>query len=291
MLEHINARYQTSFRMLGRYPVGESGAFRVVDARGARCVLKWSPYADQLPLIHAAARVTDQLRPLGYPTPRYVLFGSLHEGSFGIQHALPGRPREIAHTETIERLVALNDLQSGRGSWLAEAFPARPTWADEVVRAVTDGYPEYDYCVLQSLITYSATTSNLLEVLQNFVKRHADEVAASPGDDIVHFDFSHANILLLRERVVGVVDWEGVRAGDRLFDLATLLFYTVPVAAVHDRLWQLALERGRPGVLGVYLAHMIVRQVDFSIRHHTAAAVEHWLTCASGLLRNLDTVQ
>jgi hypothetical protein len=27
----------------------------------------------------------------------------------------------------------------------------------------------------------------------------------------------------------------------------------------------------------VYLAHLVVRQVDFSIRHHGPAAIQHWL--------------
>jgi hypothetical protein len=49
------------------------------------------------------------------------------------------------------------------------------------------------------------------------------------------------------------------------------------------------LERGRPGVLGVYLAYMIVRQVDFSIRHHGAAAVDQWLTYARGLVETMET--
>jgi thiamine kinase-like enzyme len=89
---------------------------------------------------------------------------------------------------------------------------------------------------------------------------------------------------------VGVVDWEGVRAGDRLFDLATLLFYTYQIPAVQDWLWKLALARGRPGVLGVYLAHMIVRQIDFSIRHHGTAAVDHWLTYAQGLVATMEAV-
>jgi len=47
--------------------------------------------------------------------------------------------------------VALNDLHVGRGDWLGQAFPSRPPWAKDTVRAVTDGYPEHEYCVLESL--------------------------------------------------------------------------------------------------------------------------------------------
>jgi aminoglycoside phosphotransferase (APT) family kinase protein len=187
------------------------------------------------------------------------------------------------------QLVALNDLQVDCGGWLTDAFPARPTWAEDVVRAVTDGYAQHDYCVLESLTTHSAVTADLLEVLQTFVKRHADEVGVADAEDIVHFDFSPANVLSARGRVVRVVDWEGVRAGDRLFDLATPLFYTYPISDVFDGLWKLALARGKPGVLGVYLAHMLVRQIDFSIRHHGTAAVDQWLTYAQGLVPRMAT--
>jgi hypothetical protein len=115
LVDQINARYGTSFRLSGRYPVGESGAYRLIDSAGTRCVLKWSSRSEHLPLIQAAVKVTDQLRPLGYPTPCYILYGSLAEGAFGVQQALPGRPRPIASPETMQQLVALNDLQVGRG--------------------------------------------------------------------------------------------------------------------------------------------------------------------------------
>jgi thiamine kinase-like enzyme len=116
------------------------------------------------------------------------------------------------------------------------------------------------------------------------VERHADEIDTD-HTDIVHYDFSPANLLLNeQQRVVGVVDWEGVRVGDRLFDLATQLFYAPSDGAVLRRLRRAALERGRRGVLGIYLCHLIVRQVDFSIRHHRPAVVAEWLDHSVGVL-------
>ncbi|MBV9324540.1 MAG: aminoglycoside phosphotransferase family protein [Chloroflexi bacterium] len=124
----------------------------------------------------------------------------------------------------MDQLVSLCDLQSGRGGWLAEVFPTRPTWAEEAVYAVTHGYAEYDYCDMASLQAHSPATNELLRVVQTLVERHADEMDVDHAD-IVHYDFSPANLLLNeQQRVVGVVDWEGVRVGDRLFDLATQLF-------------------------------------------------------------------
>jgi aminoglycoside phosphotransferase (APT) family kinase protein len=108
---------------------------------------------------------------------------------------------------------------------------------------------------VESLRTYSRSTADLLRFLQEFVLQESADAARTLCADIAHFDFSPANVLVDREQITGVVDWEGVHAGDRVFDLATLLFYSTPLAATRDYLWHVALER-RPGTLGVYLAHM-----------------------------------
>ncbi len=288
VLRQINALHGTYFRLRGRYPVGEMGAFGLVDGTGTPFVLKWSPRPAHLALIEAAARATDQLRPLGYPTPTYVLWGAIPRGCFCIQGTLPGRPAALTSLVTVDQLVALSDLQLGRGGWLIEAFSARPRWADEIIEAVTDGFAEQDYCVISSMRSHSPATSELLDVVQGFVEQHADDIS-DDYVDVVHYDFSPANLLLdEQQRVVGVVDWEGVRAGDRVFDLATQMFYATNDGDVQRRLQRAALERGRPGVLGIYLCHLIVRQVDFSIRHHGSAEVEQWLDHASGLLSVLE---
>jgi hypothetical protein len=217
-----------------------------------------------------------------------VLWGILPVGCFGVQRTLLGEPRPLEDPAIVDQLVSLCDLQSGRGAWLAEAFPTRPTWREEVVHAVTHGYAEHDYCDIATLRTYSPATAELLRVVQTFVEQHADEIDTDHAD-IVHYDFSPANLMLdEHQRVLGVVDWEGVRVGDRLFDLATQLFYAASQGEIHQRLLRAALERGRPGVLGVYLCHLIVRQVDFSIRHHQPAVVAEWLAHAARVLDLLE---
>lgn len=82
-------------------------------------------------------------------------------------------------------------------------------------------------------------------------------------------DFTLANVLVDKRAVSGVIDWGGTRSGDRLFDLATLVYYSRGQAA---DLEQYVVERiGHEG-LAVYLAHTAVRQSDWSLRHHGIAA-------------------
>ena len=68
--------------------------------------------------------------------------------------------------------------------------------------------------------------------------------------------------------------------GDRHFDLATLRFYLAGQAPqlagpVDERLADISEHRRR-----AYWAHLSLRQVDWSIRHHDAATVRHWVEVA-----------
>ena len=109
---------------------------------------------------------------------------------------------------------------------------------------------------------------------------------------MVHFDFQGSNILTVGDAVGGVVDWEGCCAGDRAFDLATLWFYagagSEAAADQLERLWRLLVARTGPRLLGVYLAHLVLRQVDWSIRFHDRAVVARWLARADEVLRRLS---
>ena len=100
------------------------------------------------------------------------------------------------------------------------------------------------------------------------------------GDDLTHMDFHPGNVLVDRGRLSGVVDSDGAQRGDRHFDLVTLLFH---VRAHTPALAVLVEERLRllpPRRMRAYWAHMSLRQVDWSIRHHDAPAVERWLAVA-----------
>lgn len=95
-----------------------------------------------------------------------------------------------------------------------------------------------------------------------------------PGRPRLHSLRLHpANLLSDGTAITGVIDINPpVLAGDRAFDLATLLFYVYDHNDLRDLLRARLLELAGPRAACAYLAHMVLRQVDWSLRHHPAAA-------------------
>jgi len=112
-------------------------------------------------------------------------------------------------------------------------------------------------------------TRDLLAVVHQTAGRC---LAAIPErDDFVHYDFTLANLLTTGPGISGVIDINPpALTGDRAFDLATMLFYLYDRHDIRARLRGRALELTSKRALSAYLAHMLLRQVDWSLRHHPA---------------------
>ena len=108
--------------------------------------------------------------------------------------------------------------------------------------------------------------------------------------EVVNLDFNPFNILIENGQISGVIDWEGACAGDCTFDLATLLFYSYDIPEVREQLLHTIRERVSPGILSVYMAHMILRQVDWSIRYHDRATVDYYLRVAKNILQDVGAL-
>lgn len=276
VVKFINERHDTTVRVVGRFPRGEQGAFALADPGGARFVLKWRPNAQSLGRILEVQSLVRRLCDAGYPAPRYAAVGQYSLGSYAVQEALPGAPAEEIDMSLLRDVFTLNALQERRASRADGSWPAR------VIDEILFGGP--GYCLLDPMRDFSPTTARLLSALQAFVAAHAHIPART--DDIVHFDFNPSNILVISDRISGVVDWEGVCAGDRAFDLATLLLYSYENAQVRDALWAQLIALADPALVCVYLAHLIHRQIDWSIRHHERAVIEGWLDIAKTILHD-----
>lgn len=276
IVEAINRRHATTFRHIERYTTGEQGAYLLVDDTGDQFVLKWSPDPRAHAHYIAAKSTTVLLRDLGYMAPEYVLVGRT-DRSYSIQRVLPGIAQGALTNETINALIKLNRLQIG------QAFLEPHNWPSRIVNVGLHGGD--GYCLLEPLRNHSPTTAELLHTLQSLIAAHVHEDFST--NDIVHFDFQPANILTHENFVTGIVDWDGTCSGDCVFDLTTLLFYCYDIPTIRTSLWNESLNRVSPEILTVYFAHLIHRQVDWSIRNHDIETVDHYISRAQEILHDI----
>jgi aminoglycoside phosphotransferase (APT) family kinase protein len=164
--------------------------------------------------------------------------------------------------EHIHQLLAYNELQRDVG------LEGRGPFIDEMRRSLVDGFD--GYCEHAAL---RARDPALLDRLQRIAD--ATNTVDVPADDVVHYDFSPYNILADGDTITGVVDWQGATSGDATVDLVTLAYYTYDRAA-HDALLDAARQRTHPAALRLYAAHMVLRQVDWVLRHDHDDAAVHW---------------
>src|SRR5712691_11986554 len=97
------------------------------------------------------------------------------------------------------------------------------------------------------------------------------------------------NILIHNEQISGIVDWDGFASGDCNFDIATLLFYSYDDLEARERLWDYMLRQASIKLLSMYFAHLILRQVDWSLRHHDQATSERYITRGQRLLQEIES--
>ena len=280
LIDAINLRHGTFYRLHSVTDGGESRSAHLLEDRdGKRFVLKFGHGVEFNP--EPASRVTTRLRVLGYPAPVYTEIGDHNRWTYAVQEQLPGvpgRPEIFTHS-IVEEAIELNRMHRLRE-------PPNDDWHAELCRSVLVGYE--NYCRVDSLRTHSAETLRVLNAAQQAAAAPRDN--SSPTGDIVHWDFSQGNVLIGGAHITGVIDWEGVRVGDACFDLVTLLFYGYRDARVRTRLLRELCERSRGSAIRLYAAHMIVRQVDWSIRHHTPDQVSYFLKTADRMLRDLATL-
>ncbi|GAA3243631.1 aminoglycoside phosphotransferase family protein [Dactylosporangium siamense] len=238
---------------------GEVGAGHVLLPDGRRAVLTGG-HRDSVPLIDVA-------RAAGVPAPRYELVAEFAGATVVVQELLPGRPPGPLDQAVLDSMLAVSARCNGL--LCDSGLPQRQLYLHR------DGP---GFCQHGSLAGHSARTAALL------ARVRAVPLRTLPGDDLVHFDYHPGNVLVSDTgTVTGVVDWDGAGRGNRAFDLVTLLFVLTRHAPhLTDQVRAAAAELAPPEVLAACWAHMALRQVDWSIRHHTPDEVDAWLTVAEG---------
>ena len=266
-------REQAGLDVVSLVPAGgESGAaFWLRERGGAAWLLKITP--EPVSGLQALGAMTGRLRARGYPAPRLRATGELgspasSSRAFWIQERLPGRdlglasgdPDYAALSRLLPALFRLNDAQAGLGVGGAG-------WRNLITTTLLAGGD--GYC-LHSTMAARPDTRELLAAVRRIGASCGS--AIPPGVDFTHFDFHFLNLLSDGTTITGVVDINPPPlAGDRAFDLATLVFYVYD----HDELRRRILDRlfglaGRQAARA-YLAHMVLRQVEWSVRHYPSA--------------------
>jgi Ser/Thr protein kinase RdoA (MazF antagonist) len=266
---------------------GETGTAHVVrDGDGREWVLKW---ADAGPSAEGdlarLVRLVDGLRADGYPAPEHLVVGVTGSVAYWVQSQMPGAPVQHAGgalDRLVPELVGLADRHAGRGDL---ADPPWPGWLLRTLDVGGDGY-----CLHETMLR-QPSTARMLERIRHVADVCRDAPVAR--QDIVHFDFSYANVLTDGTTITGVVDWNvpfpGALQGDRAFDIATLLFYAYDRPRTRARLRAALLDRCDPRAAALYLAHLTLRQVEWSTRHHPSTPTHaRFLTLGQTVLADLD---
>lgn len=256
---------------------GESAStFLATGEDGTLSVLKVSPSATPDSLARLRELVTG-LRRRGYPAARLLASGQVAGLLFWQQERLPGTVLDSVPGWLLPEVLRLSDAQTGLGTGTHRL-------SDLIATTLTSGGE--GYCVHATLAA-RPDTRGMLRVLRRTADRCLD--AIPERDDFVHYDFTVANMLTAGTEIRGVIDINPPPVtGDRAFDLATLLFYCYDRDEIRERLRARILELTDRRALAAYLAHMTLRQVDWSLRHHPGTrATAHHLRLAQLVLADL----
>jgi hypothetical protein len=284
LLARLRSATGADLDLVGPLPGGQVGAalVRWPDGRDGVLTRAGDASDEAWARVEQTAELLGIARAAGIPAPRYELVTRLPDAVAVVQERLPGEPPSRVDLALVQHLVTI----AGRGAGLLRG---RPDVAAVELYLLRSGP---GFCLHQPLAQYDDRTRRLLDV----VRRTG---AASPhrmtGEDLVHTDFHPGNVLVDRTgAVTGVVDWDGTGRGDHRFALVTLRFdLAVPGVDARDRSARSAAARWLDNhiddvldeaTLRAYWAHMGLRQVDWAIRHHGPADVDHWLTVAASRL-------
>lgn len=277
LIERINERYQTSFRLSGRFKEGENqGAFALINREGTQFVLKYTHKPNWLKWIERARTVTTQLKKASNLVPTYSIAGTFPEGlTFWIQTLLAGMPAQHLNERQIKSLLSFNKLQSGR------AVSKEQNWSKYITGVVFRDEAGW----YKSLSEYAPATEALAKELEYLVA--GKETCCTKTSDIVHGDLTLTNILVKDNQLIGIIDWDAAGCGDRTFDLAILLYYCYSNNQAQQILVNSILELVSFETLQIYLTYAILSQLDWSIRHHSPKDISKLVERSNSIVKFL----
>jgi len=259
------------YRLVRRLAGGETGAHEVRSADGRRLVMKWDLGESSKVARRRAVGLTDRLRDeAGWPVPRQT---AVEVGAclFVLQQFMTGLPVEVLTEPLVDQLLELHQARLG-----LERLGDGSQWPAELVQTLTDG--GVGYCLHAPLRDYDSRTANLVGRIEAIGRGIGDRSLA--GGDIVHWDLHRGNVLVHDGRVAGVIDNDFVTTGDASFDLVTLAVTALNSPCqngVRERLLTTARREVDQPRWHAYVAHLLLRLVDWSIRGDRIEDIGFWL--------------
>jgi hypothetical protein len=219
--------------------------------------MKWTEDPKDFKYFSELIRLLGSLKETGYPLPRYLDPIQIEGGVVILQERVAGSWNDAVDADLVGRVFELNDLQASFGA-------GSDDWTKYIRMTLIEGAD--GYCLHEPLRQHSESTHRIL----NWIEDTGSSVKRLPSNDIVHLDFHHRNLLREDDKVT-VVDWEGAREGDRVFDLVTFFFGLTHAQVrpeIADSVWTQVAKLGRVQDIRAYVAHMALRRLDWTIRHH-----------------------
>jgi Phosphotransferase enzyme family len=274
VLAMINRRHGIALRIDGPTAGDTKAAWKVADPAGRAMLMKWSAGSE----FHAAgaAALASRLHAAGYPVEEFTYWGTDGPISYTVRPWVEGRVLGAELRRHLDEVLRLIEMHAGA------APNPRGGLRETLIASVLEGFPEW--CVLDSMRNHPRGAALLARVQE--IARRSERVELRTAD-AVHFDFHHGNILVSDAGIASVIDWEGCRAGDRAFDLVTLLYYSYPDPVLRNAFWERARAIASDEAIALFLAHLIVRQTEWSIRLETPAAADRYLKLADLILADL----
>lgn len=277
--ELLEARPQYS--LVGRAEGGSSsGALILQDSRGEWILKKLH---NSVVFSQAQLRLAHKVRTRGYLLADFEKPIELPSGIALLQRRVEGTIRTTLTMPMAEEMVRLNDLLENVG-----AVEDLDGFGNLLVETTVEG--NADYCAHAPLETHSDESRRILEWIRSVgVESQSLHV---PGDDAVHYDFHHLNVLWRGDAAAVVIDWDGSRMGDRVFDLVTLAVDANELThdEVMDYLKEQILSRSSRELIRLYVAHMALRVCVWNIVNQSAEKAarrvphaSYWIRWAEGI--------
>jgi hypothetical protein len=277
------------YTLVRRLAGGSTGAHLVTGPDGPR-VLKWE--FDPVSKLgrRRGVALTERLRTeAGWPVPRQTLHDA-DDCLLILQELLPGAPVTRVDHPLVDQILDLHERRLAvvvdAGDPDAADITGEGPWPGPLLHTLTRG--GRGYCRHDTLRAHDARTAALAARIERFGHELTAAPVDWPGGHIVHWDLHPENLLVDGGGLSAVVDTDFAVVADARVDLVVMALasHEHPCApGVRDRLADLALGDLDDPVTQAYLAHVVLRVVDWSIRLDQPAERELWLDLADRYLR------